>query len=747
LHIMSLPCARHPKIGSSGWPVFFAALLLGVCMQANAQVTGTTQANRPRIGLVLGGGGARGAAHIGVLEVLDRLRVPVDCVAGTSMGALMAGAWVAGRSPSQLAAAMAQADWNDMFQDTPDHREIDFHNKEVMRRFLPGSETGIQAGGAVTPPGVVLGQKIKLFLNGVVHADSGEQLIEKLPIPLSIIATDIGTGERVVYRDGSLTNAMRASMSVPGLIAPLAYRGRKVVDGGLVDNLPVREVRERCGATVVIAIDVGSQPLPADQVTGLLGVTAQMVTLLTEQNVQASRASLTPSDIYIRPDLGDITSADFARHADAAARGRAAAQAHASRLAPLGVDEAQYAQWRLSMSSGPAVAVRIEEVQVVGLKHSDEQLVRRHIEQQPGQPLDTVALNRDLMRAFGDGYYEQMDYSVDRVGSRNVLRVMPVEKSWGPDYFRMGVQLEDNLSQGSSYQLRFGYQKTWLNDRGGELLFTGELGSRTGAAADYYQPLSAGNRLFGAVAASVNRERVDYFYLDQRIAAYRTTRTNLDVAAGIDLPRLGQLRAGWRLTRASNHLDTGLDIFSLAPKRNASGLLLRADMDQFDRLHFPRSGWSMNASWFVAPGADYSREQLDLRAAWPLGEHVLGARLSWTGSERGTLPLQDAARLGGFLNLTGYAAGQFIGDDVAYGHVRLERIIGRLPLGLRGDMRVGVALEAGKLAHPLTVQQSTGWLGSLAVYLGGETPIGPAYVGVGRGSAGATNLYLFIGTP
>lgn len=735
------------KIGLPGWSTFFAVLLAGACAQANGQVAPSSQAERPRVGLVLGGGGARGAAHIGVLEVLDRLRVPVDCVAGTSMGALMAGAWVAGRTPSQLAAAMAQADWNDMFQDTPDHREIDFHNKEVMRRFLPGSETGVGAGGAMTPPGVVLGQKIKLFLNGVVHADSGEQLIEKLPLPLSIIATDIGTGERIVYRDGSLTSAMRASMSVPGLIAPLAYRGRKVVDGGLVDNLPVREVRERCGASVVIAIDVGSQPLPADQVTGLWGITAQMVTLLTEQNVLASRAILRPSDIYIRPDLGDITSADFARHADAARRGHAAALAHESQLAALGVDEAQYTQWRRSMSSGPAVAVRIEEVQVVGLKHPDERLVRRHIEQQAGQPLNTAALNRDLMRAFGDGYYEQVDYSIDRVGSRNVLRVMPVEKSWGPDYFRMGVQLEDNLSQGSSYQLRFGYQKTWLNDRGGELLFTGELGGRTGVGVDYYQPLSASNRWFGAASASLSRERLDHFYLDQRIATYTTTRTQLELAAGIDLPRLGQLSAGWRLTRASNHLDTGLDFFSLAPSRNATGLLLRADMDRFDRLHFPRRGWSLNASWFIAPGADYSREHLDLRGAWPLGEHVLGARLRWTGSGRGILPLQDAARLGGFLNLTGYAAGQLIGDDVAYGNLRLERIIGRLPLGLRGDMRIGVALEAGKLARSISLQPATGWLGSVAVYLGGETPIGPAYVGVGRGSAGATNLYLFIGTP
>ena len=196
---------------------------------------------------MLGGGGARGAAHIGVLEVLERLRVPVDCVAGTSMGALVAGAWAAGRSARRRCAAnLPRADWNDMFQDNPDYADLNYRNKRLSQRFLPGSETGIKGLETVAPPGVVSGQKIKLFFNHLVRADAGERELQQLPLPVSMIATDIGTGERVVLRDGSVTQAMRASMSVPGLMAPLDYRGRKLVDGGLVDNLPIAEVRERC---------------------------------------------------------------------------------------------------------------------------------------------------------------------------------------------------------------------------------------------------------------------------------------------------------------------------------------------------------------------------------------------------------------------------------------------------------------------------------------------------------------------
>ena len=187
---------------------------------------------------------------------------------------------------------LAKADWGDMFRDNPDFDELNFRNKRLSQRFLPSSEIGIGAAGAVTPPGVVGGQKIKLFFNRLVRADAGERELQRLPLPVSLIATDIGTGERVVLRDGPLTLAMRASMSVPGLLSPLNWRGRKLVDGGLVDNVPIREVRERCGAEVVIAVNVGSPPLPPEQVSGLLSVTAQTVALLTEQNVSASVATV-----------------------------------------------------------------------------------------------------------------------------------------------------------------------------------------------------------------------------------------------------------------------------------------------------------------------------------------------------------------------------------------------------------------------------------------------------------------------
>ncbi len=720
--------------------ILFALLLAATLTTAQA-------ADRPKVGLVLGGGGARGAAHIGVLEVLERLHVPVDCVAGTSMGALVAGAWAAGLAPATLRSEMGRADWSDMFDDNPDYTELNFRNKRLSQRFLPGSETGILASGAVMPPGVVSGQKIKLFFNHLVRADAGERELQQLPLPVSIIATDIGTGDRVVYRDGSLTLAMRASMSVPGLMAPLDYRGRKLVDGGLVDNLPIREVRERCAADVVIAVNVGSPPLPPEQVSGLLGVTAQMVVLLTEQNVSASLATLKPGDVYIKPELGDITAGAFDRHAEAAERGRLAAEAVAAQLATLSVSPAAYAVWRQRVAVRERDVPRIDSVEIAGLARVNPAVVLRYLEQRDGAPMDTATLNRDLLRAYGDGSYERVDYTVLSQQGKNILRVTPVEKSWGPDYLRLALQLDSNLSQGSTYRLRAGYQKTWLNPLGGELLLIGELGNVTGAGAELYQPVDAAQRWFVDAQTDYKRERSDYWLLDQRIAEYVVARTRLDLTAGVNFSLLGQLRFGWREMRASKSLDTGVDLFQSVAAQSSGGWLFNLDMDQLDRLYFPRRGWSAQASYYSSDRSGYSRVSLDGRAAWPLQDWVLGARASWTGSPRGQLPLYDAAKLGGFLNLTGYASGQLLGDEAAYAHVRAERIIGRAPLGLRGDLRLGVALEVGKIAQPYTLQVRHGVLNSVALYLGGETAFGPVFAGIGRASSGSVNAYLVVGAP
>ena len=701
---------------------------------------------RPRIGLVLGGGGARGAAHIGVLEVLEKNRVPVDCVAGTSMGALVAGAWAAGMSPAAMREALGAVDWNEMFIDNPEYAELSQRNKMLARRYLPGSESGVMTDGVKYQTGVVTGQKIKLFLNQLVRANQGERNIEDLPLPLSIVATDIGNGERVVFRDGPLSQAMRASMSVPGLLAPVDHQGRKLVDGGLVDNLPIAEVRERCQADVVIAVNVGSPLLKAEEVGSLLTVSAQMIAILTEQNVSRSLALLRAGDIYIKPELGKLTAADFSRHEEAADLGRSAAEALAGRLAGLSLSPEAYAAWWQGVEVKHRASPRIDEIQIVGLNKVNPAAVERHLHVESGQAIRPAEIDRDLLRMYGDGWYESVDYTVLTQRDRNILRVMPLEKRWGPDYLRFGINLQADNSQGTSFGLRAAYHSTWLNRLGGELIVTGDVGSTNRLGANFYQPLDPAQRFFVETTVGVEQSRLNIYQNDARVAQYKMTESGYGAFVGSNVGILGAVRLGW----VQRHRYYNLDIGSPSlPDADAAfgGWKASLDFDQFDRMHFPTRGWAAQLAYFNSPEAGYARADANLQGAFSLGGTVFNARFRYTGSPRGVLPVYDAGYLGGFLNMTAFAPNQVIGDDIRYLGLRTERIIGHLPLGLRGDLRLGFALEAAKVGTRYTESKRDGLLDSAAVYLGGQTPLGQAYLGFGYSTSGVSNLFLFIGTP
>ena len=722
------------------------ALLAAACLPAAAA------AESPRIGLVLGGGGARGAAHIGVLEVLEELRVPIDCVAGTSFGALVAGAWAAGVTPARMRQVMAETDWADIFQDNPAYTELNPRYKQLLQRYLPSSESGVDADGVSYPPGAVAGQKIKLFINRLVRADLGEPDVGSLRLPVSIVATDIGTGARVVFRDGSLTQAMRASMSVPTLMAPAEIDGRKLVDGGLVDNLPVREVHELCQPDVVIAVNVGSPLLPAQSVGSLLSVTAQLVALLTEQNVSLSLERLRPGDIYLKPVLDGLTAGDFARHDEAAARGREAALFVRAALSALALDATAWAARRQALAGRSEVAAgaappRIDEIVIDGLELVRAEVVRRHLRQREGDRLDSARLTEDLQRVYGDGWYQSVDYRLLRQHDRQILRISPVEKAWGPDYLRFAINADSSLSQGSTFSLRAALHRTWINRLGGEWLLSTEIGNRSGLAFEFHQPLDPAQRWFAELDLASGWSHRDLYEDGQRVSRFQIFRSAAEVAFGLNLGRLGDLRAGWveKVTRAK--LETGQGLYPRDPQY-LGGAVLTLDLDQLNRLYFPTDGWAAHLRYFHSRRDDYSRASLNLRAARSLGPWVLAGRLHLVGSPRGRLPAVDAAALGGFLNLSAYATEQLQADTVQYGHLRAERILGRAPLGLRGDLRLGLALEAGRLRGAYTEMRLDGrWTNSLTAYLGGETPFGPVYVGLGQSTRGDTNAYLFLGTP
>ncbi len=724
--------------------VLLSVVILGVLgLWAPAQAG----AERPRVGLVLGGGGARGAAHIGVLEVLERLRIRIDCIAGTSMGALVAGAYAAGVSPAVMRSELGSADWADLFQDNPKHSETSARTKFLRQRLLPGAELRITDNGLDTLPGVVAGQKIKLFFNQLVGADRGERLIEKLPMPLSIIATDIGTGERVVLRDGSLTMAMRASMSVPGLLDPVTYRGHKLVDGGLVDNVPIGEVRERCRPDIVIVVNVGSPLLDPADIGSLLDVSVQMVNILTEQNVTRSLATLRDTDIYLKPDLEGITAGDFQRSGETADRGRAAAQQMADRLSGLAVSDQAYAQWRSRMHTGGQGAPRIDAVEVAELKQVNPEVVERHLRTQPGDTLDTAGLNKDVLRMYGDGFYERVDYQVLTSRERNILRLTPVEKEFGTNSLRFGFNLDTTVGDDASFNIRAANYRTWLNSLGAELLIGAQIGSEPGLFAEFYQPLEPRQRLFVEPTFSYGRRTTGVYQNNVRIAEYKRDEMEFGLFAGLNIGVLGQARIGWVERDIDASIRTGVPSLP-SGDFNSGGWAASLDFDQTNTQYFPTKGWRARLNYFDFSQQDYSKLTADLQGTWSATpDIILTARVAGATSPLGTLPAYDAAALGGFLNLSGFARRQIIGDQMNFASLRVEHILGRMPLGMRGDLRAGLSMETGEVDGRYTEQRLDGRLYSGSIYVGGETPLGPLYLGYGYAPEGSSNLVLFVGTP
>jgi len=728
------------------------AIALPAVPDALAQAPASAS-KRPKVGLVLGGGGARGGAHLGVLEVLEELRIPFDCVAGTSMGALAAGAYVAGVSPAEMKETIAKTDWAGMFDDSAGRESVSLRRKEIDDRFYSGLEFGVTRDGLRYREGAVAGEKIKLFFNELVRADLGERNIEDLPVPLTLIATDIGSGERVAMRDGNLTSAMRASMSVPGAIAPVVRDGRKLVDGGLVDNVPVQEVRERCGAEVVIAVNVGSPLLRPEQVTGVVSVVGQMVNLLTEQNVAKSLSLLGPRDIYMRPELGDLTAADFNRQIEAAGIGRQAALAQADRLRALAVSPGEYQAWRgrVRLSPPPQPPV-VDEVRVAETRFVNPRELRAGVRQKAGEQLDSRELAEDLVLIYSRGDLQSLDYSVLREREKTILKLTPLEKAWGPDYLRFGINLSSDFRSESPYNLRALYRKTWINAFGGEWLTAAQLGSNQGLATEFYQPLDYRQYYFVRPFAAINQNKVGLYFDGDRLAEYRIREGRAGVELGANLGVYGQAGAGWVERHLRSVLDTGPSILPDVSE-SVGGVSARVALDTQDFAFFPTKGYQADLTYFGAertPGGrqKYGRMEGGLRGAWSPGDLILLGKLAGGQSTRGTLPLADAFTLGGLGRLSAFAPGQIVGSD-AYGLATVSaqyRLTKPMPiLGL--SLLAGATYEAGYMKNPITEPNLTGGLNSYGLYLASNTILGPMYVGYAWSKDRSGRFYLFIGTP
>lgn len=727
----------------AGWLI---ALATGA--QAEAPAGGSHDiAPRPKVALVLSGGGARGFAHIGALKVLRELNVPVDMVVGTSMGAVVGGAFAAGYPLEKLESLMKETNWDDVFTTKAPRQDMDFRRKDEDNRTIGRFTFGLTKEGLVFPRATFSSHVLEEVLRRIAAPSLEVDSLDALAVPFRSVATDLYTGEFVVLEHTSLFNAMRASMSIPGAFAPLPLGEALLVDGGLARNLPI-DVARKMGADIIIAVNVGTPLRPPDKLNSALDIAQQMINILTEQNVRQSLSELTARDILISPKLTELTFTDFANGPEIVRRGEAAARMQADRLRALALEPADYTAkeiLRTARMSQPRES-KIAEIRVQGTERSNPEVLRRALGIVPGETLDDAELASRVRKLGAGGEFERINFRLLGTGAERVLVVQPTEAAWGGNTLRFGLRLQSDFKGSNKFDLLAAHTLTWANSYGAEWRNIMQIGGTRRFESEYFQPVSRNQDWFASAGYGYRASDADLFDGERRTARLAFTEKKVGAYVGRQFGLIGEVRIGRaRYLTAVEPLIAQTPTDAASVRYNANEAILR--IDTHDSANFPRRGFSLEM--FGQRAYFQSREQAPrttegMAAQWAYshGPYTLLSSALYSRGERG-----GAVPLGGFLNLSGTPLESLSGDKTALSRIVGFRHIGQLPGALGGALYVGASLELGGAFASSESVALNGLKRAGSILLGAETIVGPAYFGIGKTWNGSSAVYLFVGRP
>jgi len=698
---------------------------------------------RPKTCLVLGGGGARGAAHIGVLQIIERERIPIDCIVGTSMGSIVGGLYASGYTADEIARAMQAIDWGDIFQDDPPRGDHSMRRKEDSLHFLGTIELGVRDGKIRLPQGVVQGQKLLLTLRRLLLSTWDVEHFDQLPIQFRAVATNIVNGDEVIFAEGDIALAIRASMSVPGVFAPIKVDGKLLVDGGIADNVPVTEGR-KLGGVRLIVIDVGTPVADEEAMTSPLAVANQVISVLVQKRIDAEIGSMRPQDVFIQPALGELTSADFDKSKEAIAIGRAAAEQALAKLQTFSVDAAEYARFEARHRKLPFDAPLVTFLDVSTERTRTPAYVEDRMGGLTGKPLDIDAIEKRLAISYGEGSYEYIRWRLSRDGNYTGVMIDPGDKQWGPNYLRVGLRLSDDLNGNSFFRVLSELTATGLNEHGGEASLRVELGGLTNFKGEFYQPI--GRRGQFAVAPYAEYKAFEQLApISEDVSLYEFRRSRADV--GVEFNYLPNNH--WRISTGvvRGYAEADLRIGDPAVIPNASAdlgyALLRVEYDTLDRVGFPATGARFDLAqeeYLESLGTDdpahVTRVSWDQAMSFGMHRVVFGIKGVYADGAEGVLGARGV--LGGLTNLSGYP--EFARVEP---YTLLARIVYYRQIGKR--YYAGGSIERGGAWADQDSISSDNMVMAGSLFVGLRTPLGPLFVGYGRAEDGIDAFYLRLG--
>ncbi|HCM1331307.1 TPA: patatin-like phospholipase family protein [Vibrio parahaemolyticus] len=740
-----------------------------------AQVKNEDTPTRPKVAVVLAGGGAKGAAHIGVLKALEEMHIPVDIITGTSMGAYVGGLYATGMSADEIESFIYSVDWNSGYRDRVDRSQRRVRDKEYEDRYQITTDLGLRFGEVRAPTGVVQGQNMLRVLRETTGNLGRFDSFDELAIPYRSVATDILELDEVVIGNGYLVDAMMASMSVPGALPPYKLNGHMLVDGGVVNNMPV-DVARAMGADVVIAVDISTDYKTEDDFTGLFTVADQLSNYLVRRSTQQQVETLQEHDVYIRPNVGQMETVEFDKMPWAFQSGYDITKEMESKLAGLRLSNAEYQKYidhkqevRKKLVYGDDRVV--DEIVIVNNTHYSDVLLTNRLELETGRKIETAEIEKAVENLYALDRFELITYHFEEVDGSNLLVFDVNEKSWGPNYLNFRFFLEDDFDTDSQYGIGMSTNFTNLNSHGAEMALNVEMGTDKLIEAELYSPVLSSQEFFvaGKVAYSSEGRNLPVSDDDSSLSSVNDflpvsyTEFVSEIAIGIQPTLWQELRLGGRYSSGSIELSTLASVGNLDFERR--GLFANYRLDTLDDFAFPTRGLLVDLEYLVSH--DTSPEEIGqskpkdivedtvyeidarFKGAMSYQRHTLvgQAEYSFVQSKNSSITL-DPRELGGFLHLSGIPRNSLIGQNLFFSSLVYRYKWFDNDFGLfEAPVYVGASLEYGGTWSDNDLKLNEAPLYNAAsIFFGVDSPIGPIMLAYGRTEQDMEAVYLIVGT-
>jgi NTE family protein len=720
-------------------------------------------APRPKIGLALGGGAARGLAHIGVLEWFEENHIPIDYVAGTSMGGLVAGAYATGMSPAEIRELMKEVDWDSMFLADSPYKFKSFRRREDARAFPSQLKFGLK-GGFQVPTGVNPGQRILWLLNRIALPYGVLDSFDSLPTPFRCVATDLIKAEAVVLDKGNLSLAMRATMAIPAVFTPVPIGDRLYVDGGTLNNIPADVVRQM-GADIVIAVDVAADVEVTEG--GRLSLFGVMGKTIDTMMMPGIRNALKSADYVIDPDLKGLTALDWRKSDDLAERGLDASKTMAEKLSKLGVETAVWEAHQAERARKRATAKpEIAFVRVNGLDESQSKLVTRAVAAVPGKELDIKALEDSLAHLTGNDLYDTVGYRLEYENGKPGLVLDVAPKAYAPPFLFVAFDLQNIDSNSFAANLRARTVFADVVNSGSELRADFAIGSNQYIGAELFVPVGrthefatlGGGRFYIMPRAYFSRDSVNGYVDDELVAEYIAKQTGGGLDIGFTSGRRSQLRLGYDIADVRARRRIGDPVLPEAEGTNRYASL-KFTFDGFTSPIVPTRGAHVDASlkrFFDAAQPTSAPPGVEIE---PVNQFWQGEVDYWqffrvrgvdrvfynvaAGTSFGEEPRGlNVFSLGGPFRLDSLNQDELRGPNYLLATTGYMKELFRLPDFLGGSVLAGAWVGAGSAFDKLDQAQFefSGSAGLVA-----ETLFGPVFGGISSGTTGGFKLYVALG--